>query len=178
MLREVAGRAHHRDLERPPHRHRDHVLVDLVGPADARVEPLRDDVGAADVDVHLDGDLGVLLEEARERRHDHARRGVLERRDAHRARRLVAQRAERGQLGVDVAEHRTQGGEQALAGDGGGDAPRGPREELEAEARLEPLHRVAERGRRHPELRGGVREALLVGDGHEGLEVVELVARH
>ncbi len=99
-------------------------------------------------------------------------------RDADRAGRLVAQFAQRGQLVVDLLEARRHRLQQSFAGLRGGHAARGAAQQAQAQARLQRAHRVAERGRRHPQLRGRAREAALLCDGHERDQVVDVLALH
>ena len=68
--------------------------------------------------------------------------------------------------------------EQALAGVGRCDAAGGAGQQAHADPRFQPSHRMAESRLRGAEPRGRSREAALVGDHHEGVQVDEVLALH
>ena len=100
---------------------------------------------------------------------------MLAGRDADGAGGLLAQLAQRGQLGVDLVEPRADGPQQALAGLGRRDAARGAGQQPEPEPLFESADGVAERRLRNAELRGGPGEAPLLRHGEEGQEVVDVL---
>ena len=103
---------------------------------------------------------------------------MLARRDADGAGRLLAKLAERRQLSADLVERRAERAQQPFAGLGGGDAPRGPAQQADAEPFLQPADGEAQRRLGGAELRRGPREAALLGDRDEGVEVGQLLASH
>ena len=105
-----------------PIAHGDHVLGHVLAEAHACVKPLRDDVGQAVVDDDLDLDVGIARKELRQSRPEDRLGGVLAGGDPDGAGGLLAQLAQRRQLGVDLVEARTDAAKQALAGLGRGHA--------------------------------------------------------
>src|SRR6185312_1724063 len=98
--------------------------------------------------------------------------------DAQMTRRLVAQLAECGDLGIHLVEPRAGDLEQPLAGLGRRNATRGTVEQANPEPLLKRADCLAQRGLRDAELRGSAREAFLAGDGEKGDDVAGVVAVH
>jgi hypothetical protein len=69
---------------------------------------------------------------------------MLSRSDADRAGGLLAELAQRGQLGIDLIEPRPDGAQQPLARLGRRDAARGAGQQAKTEPLLEPADRMAE----------------------------------
>ena len=103
---------------------------------------------------------------------------MLARRDADGAGRLLAQLAQGGQLGADLVERRAERAQQPLAGLGRRDAAGGAGQEPDAEPLLEPADGVAQRRLRGAELGRGPREAALLGDREEGIEIGQFLTAH
>ena len=98
---------------------------------------------------------GIVRQELRQRGPEDRLGGVLAGRDADGAGGLLAQLAQRGELGVDLVEPRADGAEQALARLGRRDAARGAGQQPQAEPLLQPADGVAQRRLRDAELRRG-----------------------
>ena len=137
-----------------------------------------DDVGEGVVDADLDRDVRIVARQPRDGGIEHAVGGVLAGADAHRAGRRVAQAADRRQRVGDAFEMRADRPHQPIARFGRRDAAGRARQQAQAEPLLQAAHGLAERRLRHAELRRGAGEALLARDGEEGVEVVEVDARH
>ena len=103
---------------------------------------------------------------------------MLAGRDADRARGLLAQLAERGEVRIDLVEPRGDGAQQALARFGRRHAARGAGQQPQSEPLLQPADSMAERGLRDAELGCGPREAPFPRHGDEREQVVEVLARH
>ena len=158
--------------------HRDHVLRHQLPRADPRVVALGHNVGEAVIDDDLDLDVRILRQQFLQPGPQHGLHGMVVRGDANGARRLVAQRAERGQCGFDLVKARSRGQQQALARLGGRNAARGPGEQTQAEPSLKAAQCLAQGGLRHTELRRRPGEALLPRHSEKGREVVQVSSRH
>ena len=97
---------------------------------------------------------------------------------AHGARRFITQRAQRGELAVELAQHRQQRVVEPRAGFGKGDAARGARQQSDAKARLQRRNRMAQSRARHAELRGRSGEVFLTRHMKKGAQVVEIFRDH
>jgi hypothetical protein len=119
----------------------------------------------------------VLRGEARERGGQGAREDEGQA-DAHVAAELAG--ALRGRLppGAQQGEGLARAPEERPTLGVEGDGAAGPVEEANAEALLEALHRLRDRGRRHAEPLGGAAKALLLGDGDEGGDPGEEFGAH
>ena len=177
-LGEVGRSPHHRHAHVRADAHGDHVLGHLLAQPDPGVITLGHDVGQAVVDDDLHLDVGIVRQEALQSGPEDRIGRVLGGGDPDGAGRLVAQRAQGRQLGVDLVEPWAHASQQAFARLGGRHAARGPAQQPQPEPRLEPANGVAERRLGHAELGRGPREAPLPRHGEEGQQVVEALARH
>lgn len=118
----------------------DHVLGHLFAEADAGVVAVLDDVDEAVFDVNFDLDVGILRGEPVDEGPEDGAQGMFAGIDPDGAGRGIAIGAEGFELGIDLVEARGDGGQEALAGLGRGDAAGGPREEPDTE----PLFQVAD----------------------------------
>ena len=176
--REVGRCAHHRHAEVGPDPHRHHVLRDRFSKANAGVETFRNDVRQTGFDGELHMNVGVVGQEPFENGPQHRLGCVLGRRDPDRTGRFVPEVAQRSELGRDRVKRRTERAQQPLACLGRRDTPRGPGQEPHAKPRLEAADRMAQRRLRGPELRGGAREALLLGHDRKGVQIDQFLALH
>ena len=165
---EIGRRADDRRAHVRPDAHGDHVLRHHLAGAHAGVVALGDDVGQAVVDDDLHLDVRVVRQELLQRGPEDGPHRVVVRGDADGAGGLVAQLAQRGQLGVDLVQPRPRGAQQALARLGRRDAAGGAGQQPQAKPRLQPAQGLAQRRLRDAELRGGAGEAALPRDGEEG----------
>ena len=107
-LGEVGRRADDRHAHVRPDAHGDHVLGHLLAEAHAGVVALGDDVGQAVVDDDLDLDVRIVRQEPSQGRPEDRVGRVLAGRDADGAGGLLAQLAQRRQLGLDLVEARAR----------------------------------------------------------------------
>ena len=141
--------------------HRDHVLRDGLAEPHARIEPLRDDVDKSRVHAELDLNVGIGGQQLGERGPDDGLSSVDACRDADRARRLVAQLVERGELRFDAVEIRTNRAEQPFSRVRRNNASRRARQQPKSEPFFQLADCVAERRRRDADLRRGAGETPL-----------------
>jgi hypothetical protein len=156
----------------------DHVALNGLGEADTGVEALRDDVHEPILGVNLDLHLRIPLDEPRqESSHDEGhRRGRHRQPDA--ARDLTGP-GRYGLQGLQRLVHcRACGLEQALSRVRERDGPGRPREQRDAEARLELPNGLAQRGGGDPEVPCSSREAAVACDRDERVEGVERSEGH
>lgn len=178
MVAEIAGSGHHRDAKRWSNRQRDHVLLQSLAQADARIIAARHDVGHAVLYAQFHLDAGVAAHEGRKHRPQHCIRRVLARRDPDGADRCPLSLRERRDLVVQPGQSRRQGGKEAFAGRSRGDAARRAGEQAETQLGLQPLHGLAKRRLRDSKPLRGLREAAVGGDRREDGEIAELVRTH
>jgi len=91
---------------------------------------------------------------------------------------LVAQLAQRVDLGADLIEMRGDGPEKALARLGRGHAARCVRQQAQAPALFQATDRVTDRRSRHAQNGNGLGETARLRHNDEGPQVAELVPRH
>ncbi len=175
---EIGWRSDHRHAQVRADPHRDHVLRHLFAETDSGVVALRDDVGETVIDDELDLDVGIARQQRSQSRPQDGFGGMLARGDAERAGRLVAQRAERRQLALDLLQPRPDVAQQPFAGLGRRHAARGPGQQPQPEPLLEPADGVAQRRWRQPELGGCAGKAPLPRHREKGRDIVEIFAGH
>jgi hypothetical protein len=175
---EIGRRCDDRHAHVGRHAHGDHVFLDLLAEPHAGVEALRHDVGEGVVDADLDGDFRIVARQSGDGGVEHAVGGVLAGADADGAGRRVAQAADRRQRVGDAFEMRADRPRQPFARFGRRHAAGRARQQPQTESLLQAAHGLAQGRLRHAELRRGAGEALLARDGEEGVEVVEVDARH
>ncbi len=177
-LGEIAGCCHHQHPHFRADRHRDHVLVDDVAQPHAGVEFLGDDVDQPIVGLDLQPDVRIAGERAAQPGPEHGLEREFVGGDADIAGGPLAQVVERRDMRLDLVEMEGDGAQHPLAGLGGGDAARGAVEQPHAQPLLKPAHAVAERRRRHAQLRCRAGEAALARHGDEGSEIGEILTVH
>jgi hypothetical protein len=91
---------------------------------------------------------------------------------------LVAQVAERLELGLDLLEPGSHGLDQALARFGRRDTAGCAGEQPKPQTRFQSADGVAERRLRDTELRCGLGETALTADDHESQKIIEMAALH
>jgi hypothetical protein len=176
--REVGGCPDHCHAHVRPDADGDHVLGHDPAEPHAGVIAPGHDVGQAIVDDDLNLDVRVGRQQPRHRGPENGLGRVLVCRDPDGAGGLLAQGAERGQLGVDLVEARREGVEEALACLSGRHAPRGASQQPKPKPRLEATDCLAQRRLRHAKLCCGPGEALLPCHCEEGLKVVQVLPGH
>ena len=175
---EVRRRSDYHQARRARQADVDHVAIDRLDEPHAGVELAGHGVHEAVVDMDLHAHLRVARDEAWEEiREDHRDRcaGYAE---AHAARHLASP----GPHGLQRLERLIDGRsgvvEQAMAGVGQGDTPRGARQQRDPEPLLELSDRLAERRRRHAEVSRRRRVAEAPSDDDEGVKGVERCGGH
>ena len=152
--------------------------VARLGDPQGDVEALLDDVHDPVGHLELDPQLRVLGREVREDVAQEEAPEVLGRGDPERAAWLARDAADLRLELVDVLEQRSGTCGQQLARLGRYDLARGAVQELDAEPLLQIAHVLAHRGGRQPQRARRLREAAVLGDGDEGLQLVQSRARH
>jgi len=160
---EIGGRADHREAQIRADPHRNHVLRHHLAGADAGIETPGHDVGQAILNDHLHLDVRIVRQKFRQGGPEERPHRMVVRRDAAGAGELFAQRAQRGQVRVDLVKPRPGAPQKPFAGVRRCDAARGGGQQPKPEPCLKAANGLAERGLRHPEL------------GHD---VIQVGARH
>ena len=176
--RQVRRCRHHDEASRLREPDLDHVALDGLREADARVEALRDDVHEAVLGLDLDLHPRMPLEEPRQQagedeRHRHGRD-----REPDAARDLSGPGGHRLQGLQRLIHCRARVLDQALPRVRERHGSRGPREERHAEARLELPDGLAQGGGGHAEIPRRGRKAAAPRDRDEGVQGVEGSERH
>jgi len=107
MFGEIGGTAHDRHAHVRSQGHGDHVLGDLFAQPHAGIEPLRHDVGEAEVHAHFHRDVGIVRQKFCQGGKQDLLGRMLAGGDADHACRLFAQFAQRRELAVDLRQRRT-----------------------------------------------------------------------
>ena len=178
-LAQVVGRLEHRGVFRAGQR-RQHVgeqlggvqvLRRLTGEADRAIDVLAFEVDAALCRRHAHLDVGMRGLEAVQARHQP---GEREGRDEAQGQHLgAAALLELLQGKAHAVEGVAQVGQQRLGVLGQDQPARQAAEQRHAQPLLQPLHLVADGGRRHRQFVGGGDEALVPGGGLEGTQRVQ-----
>jgi len=99
-------------------------------------------------------------------------------RDADRSRRFLPKRGERVELRIDLLEGRAQGPKQSFTGFGRRHTARRSTEQSQAKPAFQASNGMAERGLRDAEFGCGAGKTQLIGDGHKGRQIGEMLAFH
>jgi hypothetical protein len=114
-LCEVGWRANNGHAHVRPDPHRDHVLRHLLAKAHAGIVALRNDVDQLIVCVDLYLDVRIFGQQFRQLRQKNRIGRVIGCRDANGASRLVAQRAQGRQFGLDLFQARRHGQQKTFS---------------------------------------------------------------
>ncbi len=156
----------------------DHVALDGLRQADTRVEPLGDDVHEPVLGLNLDLHLRIPLDEPRQQSSDEERHRGRRHREPDPARDFTGPRGHRLQGFERLIHRRARVLEEALPRVRERHGPRRPREQRDAEARLELPNGLAQRGGGDAEMPRSSREAAVPRDRDERVQGIERSERH
>jgi len=161
-------------LDTGPDRDRDHILFQSLAVTDAGIATGGEHVDEAVLGDHLQPDFGISGEE---RRHDrgqdeprHAERDI----ESERAGRPLAKAIHHVKRSFDFGQSRSEPLEQVRARLGGNNTPRRPVEEPDAELRLQPAYRLAERGGAAAACPRAIAKAPGARHCHESVQITQI----
>ena len=154
------------------------MSFDMLAEMDAGVEAICDEINQAVVQHDLNLHAGIGRQQRSQRGVQDRFGGVLDRRDADRAGRLVAQLRQCGQPGIEVGQSGGERLQQPLPRIGRSDAACRARQEPQAKPRFETAHDLAERRLGQPQPHGRTGEATFLRYREERGQVGHLFALH